>query len=234
MKILVLGKGYLGAKILDYFVSDYLDKRIEDMVKEDFDGYDVVINTIAKTNVDWCETNDCHEVNTVQASRIANLVDGKYVFISTGCIFPVPMCEYSWSKYFAELRIVGSKVDHLILRPRLLISFDANPRNTITKILKYPVLSTAQESMTIIEDFLLALRKLLVEDAVGIYNVVNEGTISPSEIATIFGKVHTKKTHELINATSGKAPRTTVIMQSDVEMPNITTRIREIKEQYEI
>ncbi len=125
------------------------------------------------------------------------------------------------------------KANHLIIRPRLLISKKTHPRNTITKILKYPVLSSAQESMTIIEDMLPALKRLLKQDTVGTFNIVNEGSISPSEMATIFGKEHEVKTHKEINETSGRTPRTSVVLKSDVPMPNIISRIKEIQKQWQ-
>lgn len=232
MKILLLGKGFLGTKILDYFKCDFLDKRIENMVSEDFEGYDVVINTIAKANVDWCEENEdvCFDTNTRQAIRIAKLVKGKYVFVSTGCIFPEPLCEYAWSKFFAEIAIRELKENHLIIRPRLLISTSPHPKNTIDKILSYPVLSTSPESMTIIEDMLPELEKLLRKDAKGTFNIVNEGTISPSYIATIFKKDHIRATHDEIQDKSGKVRRTSIVLKSDVRMPDIINRIQEIYE----
>ncbi len=229
MKILVLGNGYIGSKIIKYFNADFLEKRIEDMVKEDFVGYDVVINTIAKTNVDWCEENDCYEVNTNQAIRIGKLVDGKYVFISTACIFPKPLCEYAWSKVKAEQGI--EKIEnHLIIRPRLPISNDEHQKNTLTKILNYKTLSTTKESFTIVEDMLEALEKLLLQDARGTYNVINDGSISPSEIADIFMVPHDKKTHQEIQSSTGKVPRTSVVLKPDVEMPDITKRIKQLYE----
>ena len=231
MKYLILGKGYLGTYLIDYFKADFLDKRIEDMKEKDFEGYDVVINTIAKSDVDWCEKNDCFKVNTKEAVRIAKLVQGKYVFISTGCIFPKPLCKYTWSKYYAEPIIRIMKRNHLIIRPRLLMSEKSHPRNTITKILKYPVLSSNQESMTIIEDMLPALKKMIDQNKIGTFNMLNKGSISPSEIATIFGKKHEVKTHEEIQRTSGKAKRTSVVLKG--HLPNIITRIKEIQKKWQ-
>ena len=82
---------------------------------------DVVINTAAKTNIDWCEINrlETLAVNALGADHIGQVCQelGIYfVHISSGCIqesktedeihseddTPNPVCFYSWAKVMAD------------------------------------------------------------------------------------------------------------------------------------
>lgn len=246
MKILVLGNGFMGARIAKYFSCDVSSGEISKITKEVLDGYDVVINTIAKTNVDWCEENkfETFRVNTYEAVRLAAETRGKYVFISSGCIFkslhagdikkesaiPEPECMYTYSKVIAERMIQQINPQAIIIRPRLLTSFEPHEKNTIDKILKYVKLTSSQESFTVLEDMLPILDELIMTYAFGIYNIANSGTISPSEIAHLFGKKHLLTTAKEL-AADGRVERVSVVMGSDrlLRLPDIRNRILEIK-----
>ena len=56
-KILVLGNGFIGNPIARYLRADISPKRLHELTSSDLKGYEVVINTAAKTNIDWCEKN---------------------------------------------------------------------------------------------------------------------------------------------------------------------------------
>lgn len=163
---------------------------------------DVVINTAAKINLEWCEENkvDSFRVNTFGALTVAEITKhfgAKLVHISSGCVFdgnhvqfketdePRPAAWYARTKVWADEAIANTGSDHLILRPRQLISTVPYPTNMITKFLTLRTLSCIDEpnSVTCIEDFGRMIDHLLKIDATGIYNCANEGVISPFELA---------------------------------------------------
>lgn len=243
MKILVLGNGFVGKPLAEYLHADISNKRISELTEEDLD-YDVVINTIAKTSIDWCEKNreETFDTNVVQAVRLAKLVKGKYVFFSSACIFksvngeinyedsvPNPQCFYTYTKLMAEQLIEEVRPDTLIIRPRLLISEHSHPRNTINKLLNYDKVITCQESATVLEDMIPKIESLLEES--GAFNIFNEGTISPSEIMDMFGHNYSPISKvELDEITKGQARRVSTIIGSKrtEPLPPIRERILKI------
>ncbi len=207
MKILIFGKGQLGQAYLDFF-SQLPDTKAEIAQGVDIRGAkavaeaitkaqpDIVINTAAKTNLDWCETNpqECFDVNTLGADAVAlacQQAGVKLLHISTGCIQesrsaedahketdpPTPTSFYSWSKYWADemlmLRHSRDGLKLLILRPRQPVSAQASPRNALLKLLTYTKFIDTPNSMTVVEDLVEVTKKLIDKNATGVYNVAN-------------------------------------------------------------
>lgn len=259
-KYLILGNGWIAnllknhlgdkARIYDgKFIGGFIGGHI-------FQEYDVMINTIAKTNIDWCEKNklETFETNTILAASLADKAkqDGKkYVFISSACIFesknkkdikyedskPNPQCFYALTKWMAEELIETINPDALIIRPRLPLSEVPHPRNTINKLLSYNQINTNQESVTVVEDMITLLVSLIEDDEKGIFNVVNEGTISPAQIASKFGHKFervSKKSQDKRLAEEKRAKRVTTYVGSKrlALLPNIRERIKELAKIY--
>lgn len=260
MKILVLGNGFVG-KPLYQSLQDSDDNadlsliRLNELTAEILAPYDVIINTAAKTSIDWCEKHreETFDTNVVQAVRIAKLLSPKqkYVFFSSGCIFkseypyeinyedsiPNPQCFYTYTKLMAEQLLAEVRPESLIIRPRLLISQYSHPRNTINKLLKYPLIIDTQESATILEDMILKIKELIAYDEKGPFNIFNEGTISPSRIASIFDHPHTQITKRALDElTSGKARRVSTVLgtKRTLPLPNIEARLLEIRKTWYI
>jgi dTDP-4-dehydrorhamnose reductase len=254
IKILVLGSGFVGKPLAEYLKADVSTKRLHEINEEDLAPYDVVINTAAKTNIDWCEVNrgEAFDTNVTQAVRIAKMVRGQYVFFSSGCIFnssegevnyegeiPNPQCFYAYTKAVAEQLLYEVKPSTLIIRPRLIVSEKSHPKNTIDKLLRYDKIITCQESVTVLEDLIKRFPDILYSARVQnmvVRNIFNEGTISPSEMMDIFGHSHTKiSKDELDLLTKGKARRSSTILGTYYEsgMPEIHSRILEIKQNWD-
>jgi dTDP-4-dehydrorhamnose reductase len=250
-KTLVLGNGFLGRPLaisMDALISN---RRLNEITEKDLEQFDVIINTAAKTSIDWCEVNkeETWDTNVTQAVRVAKLLrpDQKYVFLSSACIFksetpdeinyedskPQPQCYYTESKLEAEKQLKECSPDALIIRPRLLISETAHPRNTINKLLKYKDVIDCQESATILEDLIVKIKELVAYDEKGAFNVFNQGTISPSRICEIFDHPHNKITKaQLDTLTQGKARRVSTILgtkRMTSLLPNIEQRVLEIR-----
>lgn len=185
-KILVIGNGFVGLPLAAHLGADISTKRLENIKTEDVEDYDVVINTAAKTSIDWCEEHkvEAFKVNVVAAAGLASVIKKtndmygksiKYVFFSSACIFkssdtseinteystPDPQCFYTYTKLMAEQLIMEIDPTTLIIRPRLLISEKSHPRNTIDKLLKYPKVINCQESATILEDLIPKVEQLI-------------------------------------------------------------------------
>lgn len=260
MKILILGKnGWLGGMIYDYLEKaghemSYCHHDINSVQK--IDTADVVINCAASTDIDWCEKNKNRAfwnnvLGAVNAAKACKMSGAKYVFISSACIFesknqedikdenstPSPQCFYARTKWLAEELITEINPDTLIVRPRLPLSEISHPRNTINKLLKYDKIQTNQESVTVVEDFIPKLLDLINENAKGAHNIVNEGTISPAEIADLLGHPHEKVSKENQDdrlAKEGRAKRVTTIIKSvrTQNLPNIRERIISLIKNY--
>ncbi|MEK6936775.1 MAG: SDR family oxidoreductase [Nanoarchaeota archaeon] len=213
-KILIFGNGQLGNLYKDFFNNNNYKSEIaqvditnEEEVQKAVDNFkpNIVINTAAKTNTDWCEENrlETFKVNTLGADNVAKVCLKNNIFlihISSGCIFesidgkpifketdlPKPIAFYSWTKTWAD-QLLQDKIKKglkvLILRPRLLLSSKVHPRNILHKMLNYKEFHTNPNSMTIADDLLLATKHLIDKNQTGIFNITNSGTISPHKIA---------------------------------------------------
>lgn len=213
MKILIFGgKGYLG----QYFKELYPDADTPDVDIADQDAVkkilderkpDVVINCAGKTgrpNVDWCED---HKEETLRSNVTGPLIlmheclarSIYLVQIGSGCIYEgdnggkgfseEDKPNFTGSFYSrTKLWIDQAMKDFPVLVLRLRMPFDAtqNPRNLVTKIMKYNRVLDVQNSLTFLPDLLSTAEKLIAKRATGIYNVVNPGGMSPFEIMTLY------------------------------------------------
>ena len=132
MKILIFGKGQLGEEYREYFsakpeyavsVAEGADIRDLVSVRQAILSVmpDAIINTAAKTNIDWCEVNrlETLSVNALGADHIGQICQERgiyFIHISSGCVqeskteheihgeddIPNPLCFYSWTKVMAD------------------------------------------------------------------------------------------------------------------------------------
>lgn len=206
-KILIFGAGWLGHKYKDYLVATLSKANITDKksVEKELDEHkpDVVINTAGKTgrpNIDWCED---HKIETIESNTIGPLVlmnaclarNIHLVHLSSGCIFngksdhingfteddsPNPVSFYSWTKAWADEVLKNFPV--LILRIRMPVDSLPNPRNLITKLSNYKNIIDVENSITIVDDLLLATRELIDKKKTGIYNITNPQPVKHKDI----------------------------------------------------
>jgi hypothetical protein len=73
-----------------------------------------------------------------------------------------------------------------VLRVRMPISDDLNPRNFITKIVKYDKVVNIPNSMTILTDMLPVSLIMSERRLIGVYNFCNPGPISHNEILDLY------------------------------------------------
>jgi dTDP-4-dehydrorhamnose reductase len=213
-KVLVFGNGFVASLLRDsahlgfeviVSTADVLD---EQALAAEFRAHapDVVINTAAKTNIDWCESHRdlTFNVNVLGSDAVArHCVDaGAYlVHFSSGCMQESrgpedvkheqdalnPRCFYAWTKAWAE-QLISDRCEQgglraLFVRPRLLLSSRLSNRNSILKLFTYSRFIDIAQSATIAEDLVDAVWTLTAKRAVGACNVANPGLISPWDVA---------------------------------------------------
>jgi len=213
---LIFGNGFLGNKFRMFLGVDaaLIGGRINgsDDIKCWIEKFapDVVINCIGKTgkpNIDWCED---HKDETLFSNVIIPLLmrevckqhKVKFVNISTGCIYKSYVGEvfdegdhpnffgsyYSRTKYHVE-QLLSDFDGVLQLRIRMPLDGIPSDKNIISKLVKYKTIINVPNSMTYIPDFLDISKKLIEKNASGIYNVVNKGAITHSQILDKYKEV---------------------------------------------
>jgi len=162
-----------------------------------------------RPNVDWCED---HKEETIRSNVIGtlNLTDcchlkGIHITVfATGCIYqyddkhpiggpgyletdPANFAGSFYSETKAHVEeVMKTYKNTLILRLRMPVSDDLNPRNFVTKIAKYDRVVDIPNSNSILHDLLPASILMAEHKDTGIYNFTNPGAISHNEVLSLF------------------------------------------------
>jgi 3,5-epimerase/4-reductase len=216
MKILILGKGYIGTRCVNSWPNaDICTEKINsiDDALQILEQYqpDVVLNTIGikgKPNVDWCETHQIETMwgNVVVPIMIAQACQEKNIYllhIGSGCVyygdspspdgwteddFANPQATYSKSKYAADLAL-SEFPNTGIARIRMPLDNIPSPSNIIDKLVTYEKIIDVENSLTVIEDMVDVLYQLMEKKAIGIFHLTNPGTIRHKEIIEMYQKI---------------------------------------------
>jgi dTDP-4-dehydrorhamnose reductase len=95
---------------------------------------------------------------------------------------------YTSSKFMAE-QLIGTDSRCWICRVRMPFSAAANPKNYITKLLNYPILMEAENSLTHLEEAVETMLTLYLTHAPhGVYHIVNPGSLTTREAAALISK----------------------------------------------
>jgi 3,5-epimerase/4-reductase len=210
-RTLVLGgRGYLGGYFRGLYpdaITPELDVTDRAAVAAALERHrpEVVINCAGKTgrpNVDWCET---HKAETLRANVTGALVvleeclaRGVYlVHLSSGCIYAGDNGGRGFSEddapnfsgsFYSRTKAWSDQIlrDFPALTLRIRMPFDGTTaeRNLVMKLRKYRRVLTERNALTYLPDFLRAAAGLIERRATGLYNVVNDGAISPYEVMT--------------------------------------------------
>ncbi len=218
-KVLIFGNGQIANFYLEHWRdSDYdasvaeADIRHIEEVQQAVESAqpDIIINTAAKTNLEWCGLHrlESFAVNVLGAANIARVADEKNIYFihySSGCIYssvsgkdakvetdlPNPDSYYGWTKVWAEEMIGFERSDNfkcLILRPRQPVSAQVNHKNMLVKMLTFSKFIDTPNSGTVIEDLMDWTDQLIEKDATGIYHVANTGWTTPYDIGLLIKK----------------------------------------------
>jgi len=164
-----------------------------------------------RPNVDWCEDHKLETIrtNVIGTLTIADICEEKglyHLLYATGCIFEYDdkhtiggqgfteedtanfhASFYSHTKALCE-DLLRNYRNTCTLRVRMPISDDLNPRNFVTKIVKYDRVVNIPNSMTVLTDLLPISLTMAERGLVGIYNFCNPGAISHNEVLDLYKK----------------------------------------------
>ncbi|HEU0051300.1 MAG TPA: sugar phosphate nucleotidyltransferase [Patescibacteria group bacterium] len=272
MKILIFGKGNIGSRMANAWPDAVLsDARIEDKaaVLKAIDEYkpDTIVNAAGKTgkpNVDWCEAHqkETYESNVIGPLALASACQEKgvhLIHLASGCIFYGPSPDprgwreddfanpeafYSRTKYAADL-VLSRLPNVAIARLRMPIDSIPNSRNLIDKLASYKQVIDVENSVTVVDDLLMAVYALAEKKAAGVFHLVNPGTMRHRDLLNLYHEyVDPSHTCEWISSedlvTKGLAVRTrsNCILQSPrlealgIRMQPIQEALRDTMKKY--
>ncbi|MDB6169881.1 MAG: dTDP-4-dehydrorhamnose reductase [Verrucomicrobia bacterium] len=200
-----------------------------------------------KPNVDACELHkgECLEGNAVLPGAIAQACAEAGVpwgHVSSGCIFTGARPDgsgftetdapnftfrqnncsfYSGTKALGE-EVLEGKSNVFVWRLRIPFNEVDNPRNYLTKMMRYPRLLEATNSISQLEEFVAATFQCWEKRIpFGTYNVTNPGQVTTHEVVALIEKsgVHPKK-YEFFSSeadfmkVAAKTPRSNCVMDS--------------------
>jgi 3,5-epimerase/4-reductase len=271
-KILIIGGGYLGHRFLETLEDAALtDRWIETAgdVEEEIETHqpEHVLNCAGITgvpNIDWCESHqtETYKGNTVLPLLIAEVCQKKGVHMThlgSGCIFygpspdpkgwkeddfANPSAVYTRTKYAADLAL-SALPNVAIARLRMPVDSRPGPRNLIDKLVNYPNLISAENSVTVVDDLMGAVRRIMEVRAQGIFHVVNPGVMSHRDLIALYREMvdpgHTCEWIEeddLMKKGLAIARRSNCILQSErlkeigADMRPISIALRDTMEKY--
>jgi len=211
MKIIVLGKGFLGKKFeqkgFEVWGRDKFDIPYKTLIHGQtahlLRGYDVIINCMAKSNTRWCEKPENFQDALWSNGEVPHLLSKfcadwgkKFVHISTGCLydsgsypytetdFMTTHCNYTVTKWVGEK---GLNEKDLVLRPRLLFGDFEDKGNLLCKLPKFTHYLEAFNSYISVSVLVEAITALLNYKQSGIFNVACDGISTVINLARTVG-----------------------------------------------
>jgi len=172
---------------------------------------DYVFNAAGITGrptIDWCEDHkqDTYLINSIGTANLADACWRRGIHLTyygTGCIYtydsdhPIGTAfsehdipnfrgsTYSTSKILAE-ELMSSYNNVLILRIRLPISDDLNPKSLVSKLIKYAKIASIPNSVTILPELLPYSIDMALSKLTGIYNLTNPGAVTHNQILELY------------------------------------------------
>jgi dTDP-4-dehydrorhamnose reductase len=170
-----------------------------------------VINAAGKTgspNVDWCESHphETYRANVQGALTLADACAQQDVYLlhlGSGCIFygdsPAPggwreddyanpSALYSRTKYAADL-VLSRLPNVAVARLRMPIDDKPGARNLITKLANYKQVIDVANSVTVVEDLVVAVKALLNARATGVFHTVNPGVMRHRDLLALYREI---------------------------------------------
>ncbi len=261
-KVLVFGSsGWIGSRIMEA-LEDAEPTRADitdpEAVRAEIRRVkpDSVVNAAGKTgkpNVDWCESHP-HETyhafitGPIVLSRVCAEEGVHFVNLGTGCIFygdspdpkgwreddfANPTATYTRAKYASDLAL-SMLPNVAILRLRMPIEGIPGPRNLITKLASFQKVTDVENSVSVLEDVINALKVVVEKKASGIFHTVNAGTMRHRDLINLYEEI-VDPSHscewitpkELVSQGIAVKARSNCIMQ-DNRLPEIGVHMRPI------
>jgi len=266
MKYLIFGNGYIGQKFKEHFKNSAMSGirvKCENDVLSEIKKHkpNWVLNCAGITgrpNIDWCEDNKeaTFEGNVILPLTIAKACQKagvRMMHLGSGCVYSGDNNGHGWSEddapnfsgsFYSKTKALSEDMlkDYNVLQLRLRMPIDndiSSERNFIKKITNYKKVIDTKNSMTIIDDLLRIAEVLMKKDKTGIYNVVNPGPMSHSEILNLYKKYidpnfkYTVMTNKELYKKYAKAERSSCVLDNSklmkkIKLKTLRERITEI------
>lgn len=182
---------------------------------------DLIVNCAAWTNTGAAELPENRSkvfALNVEGPALLSMISRQHsiplVHFSTGMMFdganssaegwsetdvPVPTGYYAQTKYWADNLMLPTleQAKTIIFRIHTPISRHSSDRNFLNRLLKFEKAINIPTSLTVVEDLLVSLDRLLAEEKWGLYNGVNEGTMSAYDLAMALYKAGHRESEPL-------------------------------------
>ncbi len=177
-----------------------------------------IINAAGKTDLAWCEANALETVRSnleapvelyerIVTHNKKNQAAIRFLHFSSGCIWdgpydgegkpftptsPVsPACLYSWTKAAGDALLLQRSAESVaVLRPRQVFSSIVSPRNTLSKLLRYPGLIDTPNSMSSVAVIIRTVETLLTMETGwnGSWNIYDKGHTTPFRVGELLAE----------------------------------------------
>lgn len=212
-RILVFGCGWIGNRVVSEFPGAKITKADitnRDAIMSELDRLSptVVVNAAGKTgrpNIDGCESDPAGTLvaNTAGPILLAEECLHRKIFMThlgSGCVYNDSMPQYAeedppnffGSIYSRSKALSEAALKNLpVLQLRIRMPFDGtpHPRNLITKLVGYPKVISIPNSLTYIDDLIVAMEYLIAERKTGVWNVVNPGAVTHGQLLDLYQKI---------------------------------------------
>lgn len=215
---------------------------------------------------------ECLFANALFPAAVAKICDSlgiKFVHVSSGCIFTDPRCDsgstpfiqftedsepnftfekgncswYSGTKALGESLVKQADPRAVIARLRIPFNGDLNPRNYISKLIKYPKLLNATNSFSQLDEFVKTLHTLAESYISGPINLTQPGYMTTIEVVRLLQKYHLVTTKEWFESvdhfnSTVAAPRSNCVLdcseaiRSGFELTHINQAMEEAISKY--
>lgn len=227
MRFLVIGRGWTGKKVFNELLSrnhvvTFCNHK-DGLVEAAEGNYDWVVNCAGMTgtpNVDACELQreETNEANAVFPIRLFHACEDNYynprlAHFSSGCIYQGEVNDiFEDPNYFGSIYSVTKGISDLYLKNRALVFRIRMPftgvdesKNYLSKIVNYAktgkLVDFGENSLTDLDEAVTTACDLMMDDGIGPYNLVNQGTVNMHELAEMLGLENVQwYTHEEFKA----------------------------------
>jgi dTDP-4-dehydrorhamnose reductase len=212
MNILIVGRGWIGKKMFAELCKrghnvDITSHEYADLIEE-FQNYDWIVNCAGITgypNVDACEKE---KYKTIQGNsyypiflyKQATKAGAKFAHFSSGCVYQGTIEDvYAEPNYFGSIYSTSKAVsdsylsheDCLVFRIRMPFTDKHEQKNILTKLTNYAksgkLIEGGENSITDLDEAVCIVSNLIEENKLGIYNLVNEGSVTTHQLADMLG-----------------------------------------------
>ena len=213
------------AEFGDFQISVW-DRDIDDLSLADLKTLapDSIVNAAGKTNLAWCEEHAAEAIRSnLEApvrlfERILSLQRvPRFIQLSSGCIWdgpydrmgkpftpdapPSPAALYSWTKAACDALLLQRDPARVaVVRPRQVYSAEANDRNMLVKLMRYPALVNTPNSISSMRTIMKTVAHLVsAAEWSGVWNVYDLGIVTPYEIGKMLAEAGLREDPAIIS-----------------------------------